>query len=146
MTKLTIREMTTLYDAGNTLAAIAAQCENLGKQGVRYRLKKAGVILRKRGPVPKRPVPGHVAGRTTSRLVRKTASEMITDYHAGLNLRQIGKKHGVSHETVRINLKKRGVSLRDVKGRKVTNITIAIPADHVKMFTKVVTAFGAKRV
>lgn len=142
MSTLTTREMTTLYNAGNTLEAISKQCESLGKQGVRYRLKKAGVTLRKRGPVPKRTA----TNRATRIAVRKSTSAMVTDYHAGLNLRQIGKKHNVSHETVRTNLKNSGVSLRDVRGRKLTNITVAIPAVHVKMFTRVISAFGAKRV
>ena len=142
MSTLTVREMTELYNAGNTLSTIAQQCEGLGKQGVRYRLKKSGVTLRKRGPVPKQTA----TGQATRIAVRKSASAMITDYHAGLTLRQIGKKHRVSHETVRNNLKKRGVSLRDVKGRKLTNITVAVPAPYVKLFTKVISAFGAKRL
>ena len=139
MSTLTVREMTELYNAGSTLSAIAEQCDKLGKQGVRYRLKKADITLRKRGPVPKQTA----TGQATHKSVRNT---MVTDYHAGLNLRQIGKKHNVSHETVRNNLKKCGVSLRDLRGRKLTNITVAVPAPYVKMFTKVISAFGARKL
>ena len=142
MSTLTVREMTELYNAGSTLSTIAKQCDSLGSQGVRYRLKKAGITLRKRGPVPKKTA----TGQATRIAVRKSVRTMVNDYHAGLTLRQIGKKHHVSHETVRNNLKKNGVSLRDVRGRKLTNITVAVPAPYVKMFIKVTSAFGAKRL
>ena len=146
MNTLTTREMVALYGAGNSPAKIAKQC-TIGHAGVRSRLKKEGVVFRKKGHNP-----------------------VEADYLAGLNLRQIAKKHSVSHETVRQRLKARGVQLRDTNGRErttpktpkpksskpwvldignaksYTTFNVEIPEQHTDMFNTLFSAFGAKQV
>jgi hypothetical protein len=134
--------MVKLYNEGSSPAVISKQCDGLSASGVRYRLRQSGVKFRKRGPVPKKTS----TGRATRIAVRKSVKGMIEDYHAGLNLRQIGDKYKVSHETVRINLKKQGVVLRDIHGRPTTTLTVAVPTDYVKMFTAMIGVFHARQL
>ncbi len=127
MNTLTTREMVALYGAGNSPAKIAKQC-TIGHAGVRSRLKKEGVVFRKKGHNP-----------------------VEADYLAGLNLREIAKKYSVSHETVRQRLKARGVPLRDVKGRERTTAStptfnVEIPRQHVTTFKALFSVFGVKQV
>ena len=129
MTTLTTREMVALYGAGNSPATIAKQC-TIGHAGVRSRLKKEGVVFRKKGHNP-----------------------IEADYLAGLNLRQIAKKHSVSHETVRQRLQTRGVQLRDTKVRErttskssFTTFNVQIPPQHADMFATLFGVFGVKQV
>ena len=129
MSTLTTREMVALYAAGNSPATIAKQC-TLGHAGIRNRLRKEGVVFRKKGH-----------------------NRLETDYLAGFNLRAIAKKYSISHETVRQRLKARGVSLRDTKGREKTTIPnkehvvqVQIPRQHVTMFNTLFTVFGAKQL
>ena len=118
--------MVALYGAGNSPATIAKQC-TIGHAGVRSRLKKEGVVFRKKGHNP-----------------------VEADYLAGLNLRQIAKKHSVSHETVRQRLKARGVQLRDTNGREKTTVSttfnVGIPRQHVATFKALFNVFGVKQV
>ncbi len=123
MNTLTTREMVALYGAGNSPATIAKQC-TIGHAGVRSRLRKEGVVFRKKGH-----------------------NRLEADYLTGLSLREIAKKYSISHETVRQQLKSRGVSLRDVKERdRDTTVNIKIPQKHVNMFNTLFAAFGAKQV
>ena len=129
MSTLTDREMVALYNAGSSPAKIAQQC-TIGHAGVRTRLKKAGVVFRKKGH-----------------------NRLETDYLSGLNLRQIATKYSVSHETVRQRLKARGVQIRDVRGREKTTtpneeyvVSVQIPRQHATMFNTLFSVFGAKQV
>ena len=121
--------MVTLYNAGSSPATIAQQC-TLGHAAVRNRLRKAGVVFRKKGH-----------------------NRLETDYLAGLNLREIAKKYSVSHETVRQRLKARGVQIRDVRGREKTTkpneeyvVSVQIPHKHATLFKTLFSVFGAKQV
>lgn len=87
------------YQCGATVYELAAEF-GIQRATVACRLKDAGVILRRQGPVA------------------TDIDEMIRLYTSGLSLAAVGQRLGFDAETIRTHIKARGVQTRDPHGRK----------------------------
>ncbi len=134
---LTTREMAELYKAGNTTKIISQQC-GLSSQAVHYRLKKSGVSLRRRGRRTAKFVSRVTAGVTLD----QSSAKFEKDYKSGMSLRAIGKKYGVSYESIRNNLNNSGVPLRDKGGKGFKTVQVTIPVKNIKTVTAMLDILG----